>query len=308
VSDALRFEGVGKRYGRRLPPALDGLACRFPQGAICGLVGPNGAGKTTAFSLVGGFLRADVGKVEVLGGPFDPFRLKGRLGVLPQDAELGDRHTPHEILAHLARLGGLPRVVAESEADRALESVNLGGDREKRVGALSHGMRRRVAVAAALVGRPELVLLDEPTAGLDPVQAASLRKVLDARRGTCTLVVSSHDLEELERLCDWIVMIDRGRCVRQGTIAEVTGRTQVIEWTLGPGEVPMQELEAALEGHSLRVEDRVLVQRAPDGADLDAASVVVAGALARAGVAIRQVRRGVSLERRFLDDAGKARE
>ncbi len=299
---ALRFEGVTKRYSRRAPPALDSLSCSFPQGALCGLVGPNGAGKTTAFSVVCGFLQPDAGTVCVLGEEgFDPWRLKGRLGALPQDADLGDRHTPRELLRHLARLQGIRRKEAHAEAERVLALVRLGEKAGKRIGSLSHGMRRRVAVASALVGSPELVLLDEPAAGLDPVQAASLREALRDIRGITTLVVSSHNLDELERLCDWVVMVDKGRCLAQGTLAQVTGKAQVVLWELGPGEAPLGVLEERLPEHGFRVEEGVLTQEAPGEADLDASSVVVAGALAEAGVGIRSVRRGMSLERRFLE-------
>jgi ABC-type multidrug transport system ATPase subunit len=303
VSDALRFAAVSKRYGRRAPPALDGLSFKVPQGSLCGFVGPNGAGKTTSFSVICGFLQADSGTVEVLGQPgFDPWRLKGHLGALPQDALLGDRHTPRELLRHLGRLQGLDGATARREADRVLELVRLSDRRDKRIGTLSHGMRRRVAVASALVGDPDLVLLDEPTAGLDPSQAYSLREVLTGRRPGQTLVVSSHNLGELERICDWVVMIDRGRLVRQGTVAEVTGRGSVVLWEVGPGDVPLQTLRAALPEHGWEVRQGVLHHTAPAGADLDQASLVVAAALAQSGVPIRSVSRGLSLEASFLDE------
>lgn len=304
--DALRFEGVVKRYARKAPPALDNFSCRFPRGALCGLVGPNGAGKTTAFSLVGGFLRADEGRIELLGHEgFDPWRLKGRLGILPQDADLGDRHTPRELLVHLGRLQGLSKPSASAEADRVLDLVNLEDRRDRRIGSLSHGMRRRVAVASALVGDPDLVLLDEPSAGLDPVQAQSLRQVLSHHRAGQTLIVSSHNLDELERICDQVVMMDRGRVLRQGSLGEVTGRGQLVEWSLGPGEIPLADLHHALPDHGFSVEGGVLTERAPADSDLDASSVVIARVLAGAGVAIREVRRGRSLERTFLDDASR---
>lgn len=299
---ALRFVDVTKRFGSAT--ALDAFTADFPKGSLCALVGPNGAGKTTAFSLVGGFLHADDGALDVLGyDKVDPFALKGRVGILPQDADLGDRHTPLELLHHLGRLQGMGRGEALREADRVLELVLLGDRRRKRIGTLSHGMRRRVAVASALLGDPELVLLDEPTAGLDPVQASSLRKVLKLRRPGQTVVVSSHNLQELERICDYVVMMDQGRCVRQGPMAEITGQGEVVEWVVGGGDVPLEALAAALPGdHRFELEGEVLRHHAPSDSDLDAASLVVAGALVQAGVPIREVRRGVGLEERFLAD------
>ena len=298
--DALQLHDVRKQYGRG-KKALDSLSCRFPAGSICGLVGPNGAGKTTAFSVVSGYLRPDAGTVEILDvGSFDPYRLKGRLGVLPQDAALSDRHTPRELLVHCGRLQGMSRSDARAEASRILEVVRLGDRVDSRISTLSHGMRRRVAVASALVGSPELVLLDEPLAGLDPVQAHSLRDALKGLRGVQTLVISSHNLAELERMCDWVVMMAEGRCLRQGTLAEVTGQTSRVEWVV-VGEVPLQQLREALPGHVLSVVDGLLIKESETGS-LDESSVQIMGALSAAGVAVREVRRGVSLERRFIDE------
>ena len=301
MTDALLFREVTKRYGRRAAPALDACSFRVPTGAVCGLVGPNGAGKTTAFSVVSGFLLADSGEVSILGEPgFSPARLKGRLGVLPQDAELPDRHTPPELLVHLGRLQGLSAAEARSESERVLTLVRLEDRINSAIATLSHGMRRRVAVASALVGRPELVLLDEPLAGLDPVQAHSLRDALAALRGQTTLVVSSHNLAELERICDWVVMLDHGRCVRQGPLSEVTGQRGVVVWELA-GDPPLSALTEHLPHHSWRRDGTHWVQEAPAGADLDAASVVVMRLLVEAGVGVRGVQRGVSLETSFLE-------
>ncbi len=303
MSDALIFEEVRKRYGRSGAWALDGMSFRVPKGAVCGFVGPNGAGKTTAFSVVSGFLPPDSGRVDLLGeGPFDPWRFKGRLGILPQDAELSDRHTPRELLVHLARLQGLSNGKAQEEAAQRLEEVRLHDRADARIASLSHGMRRRVAVASALLGSPELVLLDEPSSGLDPVQARSLRDLLRTLGGVQTLVVSSHNLLELEQICDWVVMVANGRCVRQGSVGEVTGAGEVVTWQLGPGGVPTQALTAALPTCRFVVDGQELEVVVPLTEDMDAVSVTIMGILAGAGVSLRGLRRGVSLEERFVRD------
>jgi ABC-type multidrug transport system ATPase subunit len=302
------------RGGRR---ALDRLTFHVPRGAICGFIGPNGAGKTTTFSIVSGFLPADEGSVDILGeGPFDPWTFKGRLGVLPQDAELPGRHTAPELLEHLAVLQGLDRRSARIEAARRLEQVRLGDRLGDRIDSLSHGMRRRVAVASALLGAPELVLLDEPTAGLDPLQAMSLREELAALRGRTTLVISSHNLAELERLCDWIVMIDEGRCVREGSCAEVTGRQARLILQTPASASAAEAIRAhqarqahpassALVGAALSVaDDEVSIALAP-GADADAASLAIMSALVGAGIPLRELRRGTSLEDEFMDASGR---
>jgi ABC-type multidrug transport system ATPase subunit len=240
--------------------------------------------------------------VDILGeGGFDPQRFKGRVGALPQDAELPPRHTPLELLTHLARLQGMRSEAARREAERVLLAVRLADRLNQPMLSLSHGMRRRVAVASALVGSPELVLLDEPMAGLDPVQARSLRDVLRACGGQQTLVVSSHDLDELERLCDWVVMIDRGRCVQQGAMEQVTGQGVRTTWTIGPGEVPMVSLREALPGHGLELKIGELEHQAPVDADLDATMLRIMRMLCDAGIAVREVRRGRRLEDQFVD-------
>jgi len=306
---ALRVDGLRKRYGRKSPWALDDLTCHVPKGAICGLVGPNGAGKTTLYSVICGFLPPEAGTVDILGtGPFDPRRLRGRLGVLPQDAALDERLTCREFLRYMAALQGLSDKAGKAAADRTLAEVNLGDRADHRIASLSHGMRRRLSAASALLAEPELVLLDEPMAGLDPVQAHSLREVLVGRRGRGTLVVSSHNLVELERICDWVILLEKGKLVQQGTVAEVTGRGVHVGWTVGPGlteESPaLRALRLALSEHTLRVEPNadgaVLHQGTPPGDDLDASAVVIARVLAEHAIAIRACQRGRSLEESFL--------
>lgn len=303
MTAALTFTDVVKSFGKKR--ALDGLSFTIPAGGITGFVGPNGAGKTTTFSVVSGFLHQDSGTIDILGLPaFDPWKLKGRLGVLPQDAELSTRHTPLELLRHLARLQGMTRAEAHRECDRVVDLVRLTDRATTRIAGLSHGMRRRVAVASALLGGPELVLLDEPMAGLDPLQAKSLREALAELRGRQTLVVSSHNLDELERLCDHVVMIDEGRCIREGEMQSVTGQGAMAEWTLG-GIPPLEALGAAVPDHTFHFEDGLLAERAPAGADMDASSVAIMAVLARASVPVRGVRRGKALERQFLEDAAR---
>jgi len=305
AAPAIRAAGLAKRYRRRGPWALDDFAMEVPTGVITGVVGPNGAGKTTLFSVICGYLRPDAGEVDILGqGPFDPWRLKGRLGALPQDASLDDRLTCREFLLYVGRLHGLSRSDALGEADRTLGELNLAEKATDRIGTLSHGMRRRLASASALLGNPELVLLDEPTSGLDPAQSRDLRQLLLRMRGRSTLLVSSHNLDELERICDHLVLVDHGRCTRQGTVDEITGRGRHVAWDLGPGDVPLAALEEALPDHGWNLEPGAdgarLIQAPPIRADLDASAVEVARILAGAGVAIRAVRRGRSLEESFL--------
>lgn len=291
MGDALVVGGLVKRYGRRT--ALDHLSFRVPEGSICGLVGPNGAGKTTTMSIVAGYLRADDGVVDLLGrGPFDPYTHRGRVGILPQDAELPTSSTPRQLLTVWGRLGGLDRAGARRAVDEVLETVLLADRADAPIGTLSHGMRRRVTVASALLGSPAFVMLDEPTSGLDPAQAKHLRDALAQSRGRRTLLVSSHNLAEVESLCDHVVFIAHGACTREGPMATVTGRDREVFVDLAP---PFPAGRAA----------RVVLRLAPDDprAVEDATSELLRELLAE-GARIAEVRQGASLEERYLAESG----
>lgn len=305
MTAALRFQGVVKQFGRKVR-ALDGLSFEIPKGCIAGFVGHNGAGKTTAFSVVSGYLLPDAGEVDILGhGPFDARVLKGSLGVLPQDASLPERHSPTELLDHLCRLQGMSAREARVEAGRVLSVVGLEDRAHQRIGALSHGMRRRVAVAQALLGRPALVLLDEPTSGLDPKLVADMRALLARQRGAhgMSLVVSSHVLSDLEALCDHVVFMDKGRCLRSGSLAEVTGRTRAIRFQLAsppPLEALLTRLQAAQLPGTPQYHDRELVLELPVDQDPTAATQAWLRVLLELEAGVEEVRRGASLEQAFL--------
>ena len=301
---ALRLSAVHKNYGRIR--ALDGLDLVVPRGSVFGLVGPNGAGKTTTFSIACGWLRADRGEVDLLdGGAFDPARHRGRVTALPQDSALGRDMTVVDQLTYLGRLQGLDRRAIRGEVARILDLVQLTDRAGDRVRTLSHGMLRRVGIGQAFLGDPELVLLDEPTNGLDPRQAHSIREFVAAQRGTRTIVISSHNLHEIETVCDHVALIDRGRVVMAGPISVVTGRDGEIRIMLADGPVPLAEMRAALPGERAEWDEatRTLTlrfQEKPGRAAEDVTGVALR-ALLDAGARISSVARGQSLERRYLD-------
>jgi ABC-type multidrug transport system ATPase subunit len=238
VEIAIRLTKVTKRFGAKT--AVDQISLKIRAGSVYGLIGPNGAGKTTTFSMLAGFLKPTEGTVEVLG--YEPTRvdqLRSRLGVLPQDALLPGSDRVGEFLCHMAALQDSPRDRIEQEAREVLEEVDGKDWWNLRCGQLSHGMAKRVQLAQALLGDPEVVLLDEPTAGLDPRVAYEVRQLIKSRRGRCTLVVSSHNLQELEEICDAAAILDRGRVVASGTIQELTAASEEIHVKLGPGPVPI---------------------------------------------------------------------
>ncbi|HQY62672.1 MAG: ABC transporter ATP-binding protein [Myxococcales bacterium] len=240
---AVRLTKVTKRFG--VKTAVDGISLKIKAGSVYGLIGPNGAGKTTTFSMMAGFLQPTEGAVEVLGfTPSHVDELRGRLGVLPQDALLPNTDTVGEFLSHMAALQDIPSDKIRAEVESVLAEVDGRDWMKLRCSQLSHGMAKRVQLAQALLGEPEVVLLDEPTAGLDPRVAYEVRQIIKSRKGRCTLIVSSHNLQELEEVCDGAAILDRGRVVAHGSIAELTASSQEVHIKLAPGPVPLQELRA----------------------------------------------------------------
>src|ERR1700733_11273648 len=241
-SVAIRVQKASKSFGPKL--AVDDLTMKIAAGAVFGLIGPNGAGKTTTFSMLAGYLKPSSGTLEVLGfAPNQVAALRGRIGVLPQDALLPAADRVGEFMTHMARLQGIPARKAIGVARDALAEVDGKTWWNVKCGALSHGMAKRVQLAQALLGNPDVVLLDEPTAGLDPRIAFEVRQLIKSRKGRCTLVVSSHNLQELEEVCDGAAILDRGRLVGSGSMAELTAATQEVRFKVPavitkPGQPP----------------------------------------------------------------------
>jgi ABC-type multidrug transport system ATPase subunit len=301
---ALRFEDIRKSYGDLV--ALDGLSLEVPSGSIFGLVGPNGAGKTTAFAIMCGFLKPDDGGVHLFGeGPFNPRHHRGRITALPQDAALGRDLTLVDLLTYFGRLQGISSEKIGSEVERILKLVDLTDRAGSRARTLSHGMLRRLGIGQAFLGNPELVLLDEPTNGLDPRQAHEIRQFIAAQRGARAIIVSSHNLHEIETICDRVALIDHGRLVMGGAVSDVTGQNGEICIVLGEGPLPADELRAAMAGDAVEVDvaTRTLKIRFVTRPDRQAEDVIGAAlrVLLEKGARISEVTRGQSLERAFLD-------
>ena len=231
IGAAATTRNLVKRRGRHR--ALDGLSLSVPRGSITGLVGENGAGKTTWMMTVAGFLRPDSGEIDLLGsGPFDAALHAGRVAILPQDSELPLESTLEGALYRFGRIQGLSAESARKSALDALSAVNLSDRAKAAVRTLSHGMRKRAMVAQCFVGNPEIVLLDEPLNGLDPVEANRMRAFSASQRGRRTRVVSSHNLEDVERLCSHVALVSKGRLARMDTISAFTRGTERIVYGL----------------------------------------------------------------------------
>ena len=253
---ALETRNLVKRYGRRR--VLYGFTLAVPRGAVLGLVGANGAGKTTWMMTVAGLLRPASGTIDILGGgPFDAAVHAGRLALLPQDSELPLEATPMGLFYRFGRLQGLSAETARRSASEVLKAVNLADRAKSSIRSLSHGMRTRVRVAQCFLGNPELVLLDEPLNGLDPLEADRLRRFLRSRAGNQTIIISSHNLHDVEQLCTHVAFVENGRVTRMDTLSELTrGRSLESVFLDQSGDVqqkmsPAERLVAKLKERGL---------------------------------------------------------
>ena len=245
LNAALSVTGLTKTYGRRR--ALDALTLALPRHALIGLVGANGAGKTTFMLTVAGFLRPDAGEIDLLGdGPFDAAVHSGRFAILPQDSALPDTAHPRELLTQYGCLQGLPRAAAIAAAHDILKSVHLGDRMDASVRSLSHGMRKRVMIAQCFIGFPELVFLDEPLNGLDPVEIVRMRHFIAGRKGRQTVLISSHNLHDIEQLCDYVAFMDHGKLTRFASIDEIIGKHNTLVYRLAHPLADTAALAAAL--------------------------------------------------------------
>ncbi len=249
MTNALAIDGLVKRYGDKR--AVDGLSFSAPQGKITGVLGPNGAGKSTTIRIIVGILTPDEGSVSLFGKPHARASLR-RVGYLPEERGLYRSMTPRAFIAYVARLKGVAWREALMRADALLEEQGLGAYARKRIKTLSKGMAQKVQLAAAVAHRPDLVVLDEPFSGLDPVnQRAVETMVRDIAASGRTVLFSTHVMEHAERLCDRIVLIDQGRKAFEGTVPEalaIVPRTATLE-TEGAFD-----LAAALAAHQFVAE------------------------------------------------------
>ena len=208
--------GLSRHFGKIR--ALDSLDLTLDAGAPIALVGPNGAGKTTLLSLLCGFIKPGSGTATVLGHTIGSKELIGKVSALPQDANFDPRISISRQMRLLARLQGMSASQATIEVQRVLDTVQLGETGSRKPDELSHGMRKRMSLAQALIGSPELIMLDEPTAGIDPPNVKIIRDLIRRESANATFIISSHNLDELEKLCGSVVYLAAGKLVEYGPI------------------------------------------------------------------------------------------
>ena len=221
---AIAVRGLHKSFGAK--EAVAGVDLEIAAGSFAGLVGPNGAGKTTSLSMMTGLLRPDAGQVVINGVDVwaDPVAAKAIIGVVPAEARLFDRLSGAEQLEYAGRLRGMPAAEAQSRAGQLLEVLDLTGDGHRLVADYSTGMRKKTALGCALIHNPDVLFLDEPLEGVDPVSADVIRRLLTRYVGSgSTVLFSSHVMELVEQVCDHVSIINEGRIVATGTTEQVRG-------------------------------------------------------------------------------------
>jgi ABC-2 type transport system ATP-binding protein len=220
TAPAISTQGLTKRYGHTV--ALDGLDLEVGIGQVFGLLGPNGAGKTTAVKILLGLTHADAGSGRLLGQSIEEPDARRRVGYLPELFRYPGWLSAREVLGLHLRLAGVARAEWDGEIDAALHSADLADRADGRVSTYSKGMQQRLGLAVALIGRPRLVILDEPTTALDPIGRLELRDIIRTlAAGGATVLLNSHQLSEVEQVCDRVAIIHRGHLQASGTLGQL---------------------------------------------------------------------------------------
>ncbi|HKW96988.1 MAG TPA: ABC transporter ATP-binding protein [Bryobacteraceae bacterium] len=229
-SPAIEIRDLRKVYGNKA--AVDGLSLTVPRGCFFGFLGPNGAGKSTTIRMLTGLIPPTSGSIELLGRSLarQEIEIKKLIGLVPDESLLFDRLTGAEFLEFVGRMYGLARPVAEERARELMALFELSDQPRKLIAEYSKGMRKRVAMAASLIHRPELFLMDEPFEGVDAVGARLMKDILlDQVRHGATIFLTSHVLEVVERLCDRVAIIHEGKLVREGSMQELRAGSETLE-------------------------------------------------------------------------------
>jgi ABC-2 type transport system ATP-binding protein len=307
---AIQIEGLVKTFGE--VRALDGLSLSVDSGSVFGFLGPNGAGKTTTIRILAGLARATAGRAWVDGVEVRAGRLHsaGHIGYLPQDPSFYSWMSGREMLDYVGRVFGLPAHERNARVKELLELSGLTKAARRRIGGYSGGMRHRLGIAQALMNRPAVLLLDEPVSSLDPVGRKDLLELIEGLRGRCTVLMSTHILADVERVCDTVGIINQGKLVALAPQQELLERYAAPAFLVETETECLPQLQAWAEGlRSLpwvtsvsadKQSVRVLVK------DLDRAKRELAPSAIQAGVILTRYEMGVpSLEDVFMRLVGE---
>jgi ABC-2 type transport system ATP-binding protein len=263
----IETRNLSKNYGRIR--ALRGVSLQVERGEIYGLLGQNGAGKTTLIKVLLGITRGWGGEARVLGQPVGNVETRRRVGYLPEDHRFPDYHTAYSLLNFYGELLGVPRAERRKRIPESLEMVGLLGRMHYKIRTYSKGMKQRVGIAQALFHDPELIFLDEPTDGVDPLGRKAIRGLLERLRDQGkTMFINSHLLSEVELLCDRVGILQRGEMIREGGVDELTLQRGLYVIGLGPGQVlPAEEL--AQKGYQVKQDAPYWELHLEDGQSID---------------------------------------
>jgi len=293
VNSAVTAQGIRRRYGERT--ALDGFSLEVPEGSVFGVLGPNGSGKSTFLALVAGAERPPEGSLTILGGP--PTRsVRARIGTVFQENASDPLMSPLEYLLFAGRLFGVTGRAARERSADLLERFGLAARANDPISTLSGGMRRRLEVARALLHRPALLLLDEPTSGVDPEERKLLWETVLAERGRATVLLATNDLHEADAVCDLVAFVQAGRVVATGSPAELKRnlRKQTVRVELHSASSEVEARIAELAGS-----ENVTVANGELLITTDDAPALAAQLLAAVGTKIR----GLRIDEASLEDA-----
>ena len=302
----ITVQNLTKRYGSH--PAVRGLSFEVPSGQVCGFLGPNGAGKSTTLRMLTGFLAPTEGAIRIAGvdALARPIEARAKIGYMPEACPLYPEMRVTEYLRYRAELKGVPRREIKARVEKALEQATVADVATRIIGQLSKGYRQRVGLADALVGDPPLLVLDEPTAGLDPNQIRQVRELIKELSKDKTVLISTHILPEVEAICDRVLIINKGKLVSEGDPralrgsgrrdriqVEVRGEAAAVRACLEP--IDEVSIAALAGGGSTPVRAEL------ESSDADAVERIFA-AVVKAGLVLRELRRQEqSLEDVFAD-------
>ncbi len=302
---AVAVHNVTKKYGRNM--VLDGVSFDIPKNCTFGLIGPNGAGKTTLFSIIAGFVKATNGEVNVLGINVENISaLMGRFSMLPQDAAFQSGIPVLKQLVMFGELNGMTKSEAREAALEALRIVGLAEVAEKSASSLSHGMSKRVALCQAFIGDPEVIILDEPTAGLDPDNARNVRDLIRNYAKDKTVIISSHNLKEIENICDHVAILNQGKLVESSKMDRLVAADSMIRIEIGE-DIPEGMQDALLAENCVKefvsIEGQAFTLSTASSSRKETLKALY-GVMAGYDIYPTSVREGDSLESRFLHVTG----
>ena len=299
MSTLISCKQLNKSFGNQ--QILKEVSFEIQTGEIIALVGPNGAGKTTLFSILCNYLSPTSGEVTLFGEKPGSNQLFGKVGALPQDAQLDPHFSIKTQLEMYAMLQGLNASEAKLECLRVLKCVDLIEVLNQKPTTLSHGMSKRVSIAQALIGNPKLVLLDEPTAGLDPANARSIRQLVMQLSSDTSFIISSHNLDELERLCTTVLLLNDGELTQQAIGKQAQQTLQTLTLLLETSTLSTIELLKTLQGVSdvenINKQEFVLKYDPLQSPDFD---IQLIQSLKAHNLPYRQITKGLSLEQQLF--------